>query len=239
MDKFSLQESQPGQEWLEGRLILLDKPLHWTSFQLTKKVRVLLEKKYRFKKLKVGHAGTLDPLATGLMIIGTGKMTKQLSTFQSEEKEYVATIRFGATTPSFDLETAEDQQYPFEHITYNRINKVLDDLSGLQWQTPPLFSAKKVKGIRAYEMARKGQEQKLTPVQVHFYEFEILNFSPPELRIRVVCSKGTYLRAFARDLGIQLHSGAFLTGLRRLRSGRFNVENAQTLESFEKSISAL
>jgi len=239
MDKFSLQESQPGQEWLEGRLILLDKPLHWTSFQLTKKVRVLLEKKYRFKKLKVGHAGTLDPLATGLMIIGTGKMTKQLSTFQSEEKEYVATIRFGATTPSFDLETAEDQQYPFEHITYNRINKVLDDLSGLQWQTPPLFSAKKVKGIRAYEMARKGQEQKLTPVQVHFYEFKILNFSPPELRIRVVCSKGTYLRAFARDLGIQLHSGAFLTGLRRLRSGRFNVENAQTLESFEKSISAL
>ena len=215
-----------------GEVILIDKDLYWTSFDVVRKVKNVLCNKHGLKKLKVGHAGTLDPLATGLVIICSGRQTKNIQSFQDSEKEYIATIRLGGTTPSFDLETGIDKTFPFEHITNDAVLSVLETFEGPQDQVPPIYSAKNLNGKRAYEYAREGKEISLKPNRVEFYKLELIRFELPFLTIRIVCSKGTYIRAFARDLGTVLHSGAHLTELRRTRIGVFNVENALTVSLF-------
>jgi tRNA pseudouridine55 synthase len=223
----------------DGEMILIDKDLDWTSFNVVKKIKVVLLNKYKLKKLKVGHAGTLDPLASGLVIVCTGKQTKNIEQYQAREKEYIAEIKFGATTPSFDLETPVDNVYPFEHITRETLESKLMEFPGEYEQLPPVFSAKSVNGKRAYTYARKGKEVKLQPNRVHFYLVELIHFDLPVVRIKIVCSKGTYIRAFARDLGTDLNSGAHLTGLRRTRIGEYKVEEAMTIKEFEKRMSNL
>jgi len=223
-------------DFQEGEILLFDKALDWTSFDLVKKVRNKLTKAIGVKKLKVGHAGTLDPKATGLMILCTGKSTKKIDSIQAETKEYIATLKLGATTPSFDLETEEDQQYPTEHLTEAIITQKLQTFMGEQLQVPPLFSAVKIDGKRAYEHARKGEDVKLNAKLIHFYELELLEFDNDKLVIRVSCSKGTYIRALARDLGIALDSGAYLVGLKRTRIGEYKVEDAMDIEYFLENI---
>lgn len=217
----------------EGEILLLRKPLYWTSFDLVNKVKLTIRHHCGLKKLKVGHAGTLDPLATGLMIVCTGRATKRIDEFRDLDKEYTAIIRFGATTPSFDLESDTDREYPAGHITAALIAEKLEGFLGEQMQEPPLFSAKFVDGKRAYELARKKIEKKLDEVKVVFRELELLDFSDNEAKIRIVCSKGTYVRAFARDLGVSLGSGAHLRGLVRNAIGEFRVENALTVEELK------
>ena len=185
----------------EGQVLLFNKPLYWTSFDLVNKVRIIIRSTLGIKKIKVGHAGTLDPLASGLMIICTGRETKKIDEFRDLDKEYVATIHLGATTPSFDLETETDEQYPTDHITEDLVREVLNGFLGEQMQVPPIFSAKLIAGKRAYEYARKGIEKTLKPVAIYFREIEMLLFYDlPEIKVRLVCSKGTYIRSFARDL---------------------------------------
>ncbi len=217
-----------------GTILSFDKPLTWTSFGLVSKVRYLLCKHIGEKKLKVGHAGTLDPLATGVLIICTGKATKQIDTLQAKTKEYVATLQLGATTPSFDLETPVDATFPTAHITPESTAEVLQTFVGTIEQVPPSFSACKVDGKRAYDLARQGKEVELKPKQLAIDEIELLNFDTQSMQatIRVVCSKGTYIRALARDIGQALGSGAHLTALRRTRIGDYRVEDCHTLESF-------
>ncbi len=216
----------------EGEIILIDKDLYWTSFDVVNKVKNVLCSKYGQKKLKVGHAGTLDPLATGLVIVCSGKQTKNAQIYQDAEKEYIGSIRLGGTTPSYDLETGIDTIYPFEHITTEAVLSVLESFKGPQDQVPPLFSAKNLNGKRAYEYARQGKDITLKPNRVEFYNLELLSFDPPDAIIKVVCSKGTYIRAFARDLGSALQSGAHLTGLRRTRIGQFSVDKALSINQF-------
>ncbi|MDX9881433.1 MAG: tRNA pseudouridine(55) synthase TruB [Prolixibacteraceae bacterium] len=218
----------------EGEILLFDKELEWTSFDLVQKVRNNLCRALGVKKLKVGHAGTLDPKATGLMILCTGKATKQIESLQSEEKEYIASLKLGATTPSFDLENEEDVIYPTSHITRELVLEALQKFEGITDQVPPLFSAIKVDGKRAYKHARKGEEIELKARQIFIREIELQQFSTEEIIIRVICSKGTYIRALARDLGQSLNSGAYLTALRRTRIGNFSVENAFLMENFLK-----
>lgn len=217
----------------EGEVLLLQKPLYWTSFDLVNKVKLAIRHHCGLKKLKVGHAGTLDPLATGLMIVCTGKATKKIDEFRDLDKEYTAVIRFGQTTPSFDLESEVDGEYPADHITAGLITEKLSGFLGGQLQEPPLFSAKFVDGKRAYELARKKIEKRLAEVKVIFRELELLGFKENEATIRIVCSKGTYIRAFARDLGLALGSGAHLRGLVRNAIGEFRVENALTPEELK------
>ncbi len=214
----------------EGEVLLLQKPLYWTSFDLVNKVKLAIRHHCGLKKLKVGHAGTLDPLATGLMIVCTGRATKKIDEFRDLDKEYTAVIRFGQTTPSFDLESEVDGEYPADHITEKLVTEKLDGFLGEQYQEPPLFSAKFVDGKRAYELARKKIEKRLDEVKVFFRELELLDFRDNEAKIRIVCSKGTYVRAFARDLGAALGSGAHLRGLLRNAIGEFCVEDALTVE---------
>jgi tRNA pseudouridine55 synthase len=206
------------------------------DFQLVKKVRNKLTRALRLKKLKVGHAGTLDPKATGLMILCTGKATKQIDGIQAEKKEYIATLKLGATTPSFDLETGEDQQYPVEHIDLELINQTLAQFLGEQMQVPPVFSAVKVDGKRAYEHARKGQDVQLNAKLIRLYALEIVEFQNNLLVIRVECSKGTYIRALARDLGEALRSGAYLVGLKRTKIGDYRLEDAMDINYFLENI---
>lgn len=219
-------------DFQQGEILLFDKELDWTSFDLVKKVRNKLTRFTGEKKLKVGHAGTLDPKATGLMILCTGKATKQIESLQAEEKEYVATIKLGATTPSFDLETEEDTVFPTGHITRELIGEVFLKFTGEQLQVPPIFSAVKIDGKRAYEHARKGNDVKLNAKLIAIHELELLEFLPDQITVRVRCSKGTYIRALARDMGEALHSGAYLTGLRRTKIGAFDVKDALTIEFF-------
>jgi tRNA pseudouridine55 synthase len=226
----------PGQEYLDGQILVFDKPYRWTSFDLVKKVRGVLERRYGLKKLKVGHAGTLDPLATGLMIIATGKATKRIDELQAGDKEYFTTIRLGATTPGFDLEKEIDAVFPFEHITSEMICAALKSMTGEVNQVPPVYSAKKIEGERAYHKARRGEYQELEPKRVQIAEIGFLGYSPPDVRLRIVCSRGTYIRAIARDLGAMLGSGAHLTELRRLRSGKFTLDNALIFEDFQKNL---
>jgi tRNA pseudouridine55 synthase len=214
--------------------LLFDKPYGWTSFDLVGKIRNILSRKLKVKKLKVGHAGTLDPLATGLMIVCTGKATKKVETLQLLEKEYVATLKTGATTPSFDMETPENAVYSTEHITRELVSEILRLFGGSLSQVPPAFSAVKIDGKRAYKHARKGNDPELQPRNVMIREIELLSFSLPEISIRVVCSKGTYIRALARDIGKALGSGAYLTALRRTRTGDFSVDNAFSMEEFQE-----
>jgi tRNA pseudouridine55 synthase len=220
----------------EGQVLLFDKPVYWTSFDLVNKVRYMLRSSLKLKKIKVGHAGTLDPLASGLMIICTGRATKKIDEFRDLDKEYVATIHLGETTPSFDLETATDKQYPTNHITEELVKEVLNGFVGEQKQLPPMYSAKQIDGKRAYEFARKGIEKELTPVTVSFREIELISFGMPETKIRMVCSKGTYVRSFARDFGEALNSGAYLSALERTAIGSYKVANAFDLEKFQKYI---
>lgn len=206
-------------DFLTGETLLIDKPLGWTSFDVVKRIRTMLTRRYGLKKMKVGHAGTLDPLATGVMVVVTGKSTKLIETLQSGVKEYIATIALGATTPSFDLETEIDAHYPTGHITLPLVESTLAKFRGRIEQIPPSFSACKIDGRRAYSMARKGQEVNLQPKVLVIDELELLEFSPESIKVRVVCSKGTYIRALARDIGEALGSGAHLTALRRTRVG--------------------
>lgn len=220
-----------------GQILVFDKPLHWTSFQLVGKVRWLLCRAIGEKKLKVGHAGTLDPLATGVMVVCTGKSTKRIEELQKGEKEYIATLQLGATTPSFDLEHEVDETFPTDHINAALIEEVLGTFRGDIEQVPPAFSACKIDGKRAYDLARKGKEVELKAKPITIHELEILEFNPAtmSLQLRVRCSKGTYIRSLARDIGQALHSGAHLTALRRTKVGDFNVDNAfPDIEAFEK-----
>lgn len=227
-----MAESANAENYTEGRILLFDKPYGWTSFDLVRKVRNTLSRSLKIKKLKVGHAGTLDPLATGLMILCTGKATKQIEALQMEEKEYIATLKLGVTTPSFDMETEEDRQYPAEHITKSLIEDTFHQFTGNILQVPPVFSAVKIDGKRAYEHARKGFDPELKAKNIVIHSIELISFDMPQLVLRVTCGKGTYIRALARDLGIALGSGAYLTGLRRTRSGSFRVEDADSVEMF-------
>ena len=232
---------EPGSSsaFMEGQVLLFDKPLYWTSFDLVNKVRIMIKRSFGFKDIKVGHAGTLDPLATGLMIICTGKATKRISEFRDMDKEYYATMHFGETTPSFDLETETDGRYPTEHITREFVLQALNDLKGEQKQIPPLHSAKLINGKRAYEFARKGKKMNLEPVDIIIKEAELISFGIPQTKIRIVCSKGTYVRSFARDLGIALKSGCHLAALERISIGRFGLKEAFSLEKFENKLEKL
>ena len=227
------------ETYLEGTVLYIDKALTWTSFDVVNKIRKSLRHHLGIQKIKVGHAGTLDPLATGLVIICTGKATKQIMQYQDMDKAYIAQIRLGATTPSFDLETEVDQRYSWDHITPEKIEQALIDLSGDQEQLPPLFSAKSVDGKRAYTMAREGKQVELKPQSIHISRLKLMSAELPDITVQVDCSKGTYIRSLARDLGILLESGAHLTGLRRTRIGPYHVDQAITIDNFIKNIKLL
>lgn len=219
-----------------GRILLIDKEYNWTSFDAVNKIRILLKNRLGIKKIKVGHAGTLDPLATGLIIVCTGKMTKQITDFQDLEKEYVAMLKIGDTTPSFDMESEVDKTFPTEHITKEGVLEVLKSFLGEIDQVPPLFSAKYINGTRAYEYARRGSDVELKAQKVNIYSLELIDFNLPYVKIKVKCSKGTYIRSLARDIGSALGSGAYLSELRRTGIGSYNVKNAISLNDFEKSL---
>lgn len=226
-------------DFLKGSVLFIDKPFEWTSFDVVNKVRIMLQKRFRYKWLKVGHAGTLDPLATGLIILCTGNATKNISQFLTMEKEYIATICLGKTTPSFDLETEPDQTFPTEHITRELILKTLPQFKGKIKQVPPIFSAKKLNGKRAYDYARKGKEFDLQPNLVYIKEIELIEYNKPVVVLRVKCGKGTYIRALARDFGKALNSGAHLIALRRISIGDYKISDALTMKEFEEKIKFL
>ncbi|MDE6257461.1 MAG: tRNA pseudouridine(55) synthase TruB [Muribaculaceae bacterium] len=221
---------------ISGEIIGIDKPLGWTSFDAVKRLRGAIQRRLKVKKFKVGHAGTLDPLATGVLIICTGRSTREIERLQAGSKEYIADIRLGATTPSFDLETEIDASYPWEHITLQSIEGILPQFRGKVMQVPPVFSAVKVDGKRAYKFARKGEEVELKAKPLEISELEVLSFEAPVLRLRIVCSKGTYIRALARDIGQALDSGAHLIGLRRTRVGDISIENCLSLDQAMEKI---
>lgn len=216
--------------FIDGEILYIDKPLGWTSFDAVKRMRGALSRRLGLKKIKVGHAGTLDPLATGVMILCTGRATKRIDELQAGVKEYVATVALGATTPSFDLETEIDATYPTDHITRQLVENVLQSFKGRIEQIPPSFSACKVDGKRAYELARKGKEVDLKPKILVIDEIELIDFSPESITIRVICSKGTYIRALARDIGRALDSGGHLTALRRTRVGDVSVDKCLSVD---------
>lgn len=219
-------------DFIAGEVLAIYKPYTWTSFQIVNKVRYHLSRKFGVKRFKVGHAGTLDPLATGVLLVCTGKATKRIEELQSHTKEYVADIMLGATTPSFDMEHPVNATYPVEHITEGLVREALQQFIGNIAQRPPLFSACKVDGKRAYDLARKGSDMELAPKQVQIDEIELLECNLPQIKIRVVCGKGTYIRSLARDIGEALDSGAYLTGLTRTRVGEHGVENCINPEEF-------
>ena len=222
---------------LEGQVILIDKPLTWSSFQAVNKLKYILKRKYDLpKKFKIGHAGTLDPLATGLLIICTGKFTKRITEIQAQAKEYTGTITVGATTPSYDLETEIDATFPTEHITEDLIQETTKQFLGEIDQKPPVVSAIKKDGIRLYEHARAGEEVEIAFRKTTIYEFEITRIALPEIDFRVKCSKGTYIRSLAFDFGITLKSGGYLSALRRTKIGDYSVEYGITPEMFEEKI---
>jgi len=216
-----------------GEVLLFNKPIGWTSFDVVNKVRYLIKSHLGIKKIKVGHAGTLDPLATGLLILCTGKFTKRLQEFQDEEKEYTGTFFLGATTPSFDRETEVDKTFDISNITKDSILSAAKQLTGDIEQVPPVFSAIKIKGKRAYDYARNNKDVKLNPRKVSINEFEITGIKLPEIHFRVRCSKGTYIRSLARDFGEALGAGSYLTSLCRTRSGSLDVSESMTIEEFQ------
>lgn len=220
------------EEFKAGQVLLFDKPLDWTSFQLVNKVRWLIRKNFKIKKIKVGHAGTLDPLASGLLIICTGKATKTIDLIQGQEKEYTGSITLGATTPSYDLETEVDATYPTDHLSEEKIREATNAFLGEIQQYPPVFSALKKDGKRLYEYARSGEEVKISARNVQISEFEITGIEMPKVHFRVVCSKGTYIRSLAHDFGKELGTGGHLSALRRTRIGEHSVKEAHDLDSF-------
>lgn len=223
-------------DFIEGEIVYFNKPLHWTSFLLVKRFRNRLSRMLKVKKIKVGHAGTLDPLATGVMIVCTGKATKRIGEFQYQTKEYIATLGLGATTPSYDLETEIDATFPVGHITREITEDVLRLFKGSIRQVPPAFSACKVEGKRAYELARKGKDVELKAKELVIDEIELLDFQQNEIKIRVVCSKGTYIRALARDIGQALGSGAHLTSLVRTRIGNITLDRCYDVDRMDELI---
>ena len=225
------------EDFQNGQVLLIDKPLNWTSFQVVNKMKWLLKSKFDLKKIKIGHAGTLDPLATGSLIVCTGKFTKTISELQAQTKEYTGTFHIGATTPSYDLETEIDQEFRIEHITDELIEQTKKQFLGEIDQQPPIYSALKKDGVRLYEHARAGTEVEIAFRKTAIYEFEFTRISLPELDFRVVCSKGTYIRSLAHDFGKALNSGSHLTALRRTKSGDYNVDEALSIEDFEKMLS--
>ena len=231
------QEIDRDFDFIGGEVLHFNKPLHWTSFKLVKKLRGHIHQHYGIKKFKVGHAGTLDPLATGVMTICTGKATKLIESLQGEDKEYITTIALGATTPSFDLETEVDQTFPTEHITRERVEEVLASFVGDIEQVPPIFSAVKIDGERAYKLARKGDEVELKAKVIRIDEIELLEFSQTSIRIRVACGKGTYIRSLARDIGMALDSGGHLTELIRTRIGKVRLEDCFSVEQIADIVS--
>ncbi|SMO59030.1 tRNA pseudouridine55 synthase [Saccharicrinis carchari] len=231
-----IESKNTAYDFKTGEVLLFDKPYQWTSFDLVNKVRKLICNNLGVKKIKVGHAGTLDPLATGLLIVCTGKATKTIDSYQAEEKEYVATLHLGATTPSFDLETEIDAQYPTEHITRELVEKTLKNFIGELEQIPPSYSAVKIKGKRAYEFAREGKDPGLKAKKLIIREIELLRFHDNQLELRIVCSKGTYIRGLARDIGEALQSGAHLSALKRTRIGQFIIDNCTDIETFENKL---
>lgn len=225
-------------DFVEGEILAFDKPYRWTSFDVVGKTRWLLCHRLGLKKLKVGHTGTLDPLATGVVVVCTGRKTKLIDQLQAHQKEYVATLQLGATTPSYDLEKPVDCTYPTAHITRTLIDEVIPEFQGEQWQVPPMFSAVKVDGKRAYKLARQGEVAELKPKLLVIDEIEVLRFDETtmQLELRIVCSKGTYIRALARDIGQRLGSGAHLIALRRTRVGDIRVEDCMTFSQFNELI---
>ena len=226
------------EDFLTGQVLLIDKPLHWTSFQAVNKLKWLLKSKLGIKKIKIGHAGTLDPLATGLLIVCTGKMTKTITEIQAQAKEYTGTFFIGATTPSYDLETEVDQTFPIAHIDREWIDKAVQQFLGEIDQKPPIFSAIKKDGKRLYEHARAGEEVEIASRKTTIYEFELTRVALPEIDFRIACSKGTYIRSIAHDFGKALQSGAHLTALRRTRIGDYKVANGVTPAAFEAMLPA-
>ena len=224
------------EQFLNGEIILIDKPLDWTSFQVVNKIRWLIRSTFGIKKIKVGHAGTLDPLASGLLILCTGKMTKSIEQFMGQEKEYTGTFTLGSTTPSYDLETEVDNTFPTDHITEELLQATLNQFVGTIDQYPPVFSALKKDGKRLYEYAREGIEVEIPARKVNIHSFELTQKVIPKVDFKVICSKGTYIRSLANDYGKALNSGAHLSALRRTRIGEFNIEHAISIEDFEKQI---
>ena len=220
----------------DGYVAVIDKPLEWTSADVVRKVKFRLQK-MGYRKIKVGHAGTLAPLASGVLLVCIGRATKRVDALQAERKEYVAELMLGATTPSYDMEHPVDRTYPTEHITREAVEAVLKSLEGERLQSPPLYSAKKVEGVRAYEFARQVEEVELKKALINIYSITLEQYDLPKIRIRVECSKGTYIRSLAQEIGEGLESGAYLTSLRRTVSGEFRVENAMQLEDFLKKLS--
>lgn len=217
-------------DYISGEILVVDKPYRWTSFDAVKRLRGAVQRRLNAKRFKVGHAGTLDPLATGVLLVCTGRATKRIAELQEGMKEYVAEITFGATTPSYDLEKEIDVTYPWEHITPELIAETLPKFQGHVMQVPPVFSAVKVDGKRAYNYARKGKEVEIKAKPLEIKELEVLNWEAPKLTLRVLCSKGTYIRALARDLGEAMNSGAHLTALRRTRVGDYTIDDAMSLD---------
>ncbi|MCJ7466501.1 MAG: tRNA pseudouridine(55) synthase TruB [Maribacter sp.] len=224
------------EEFQEGQVLLIDKPLGWTSFQAVNKIKWAIRKKFKIKKIKIGHAGTLDPLATGLLLICTGKFTKKINELQGQVKEYVGTITLGATTPSYDMETAVDQNFPMDHLTADLIRQKANDFIGEIEQRPPIYSALKKDGKRLYEYAREGKEVEVNKRLVTISELIITEINLPEVHFRVICSKGTYIRSLAHDLGSSLKSGGYLSALRRTKIGDFNVNKAMDPSIFGEII---
>ena len=232
----SLENNNP---YLNGQVLLIDKPLGWSSFQVVNKLRWLIRKHYNIKKIKVGHAGTLDPLATGLLIICTGKETKNINTYQAQEKEYTGTITLGGTTPSYDLETEIDQTFLTDHLTEKLLHKTTEQFTGEIQQKPPIFSAIKKDGKRLYELARAGETTEIQARTVTVHDFELTRIALPQVDFRISCSKGTYIRSIAHDYGQALKNGGHLSALRRTGIGNFRVENALSIEEFEEMLKAL
>lgn len=226
------------EQFKEGQVLLMDKPLTWTSFQVVNKIRWEIRQRFNIKKIKVGHAGTLDPLATGLLILCTGKFTKKIDQFQAQIKEYTGEITLGATTPSYDLESDVDKEFPITHITEESIYKATEKFIGEIDQKPPIFSALKKDGKRLYELARAGEEVEVKSRKITISEFEITKINFPKVEFRVVCSKGTYIRSLAYDFGLALDSGAHLSALRRTKIGDFSVADAHQLEEYIKELQA-
>lgn len=224
------------EEFQNGQVLLIDKPLHWTSFQAVNKLKWILKSELGLKKIKIGHAGTLDPLATGLLLVCTGKFTKRIEELQGQPKEYTGTFYIGATTPSYDLETDIDDTYPTNHITDNLVRETTKQFMGEIDQKPPIFSAIKKDGVRLYDHARAGQTIEIASRKTTIYEFEITRIAIPQVDFRVVCSKGTYIRSLAYDFGKALWSGAHLTALRRTRIGNFEIKDATDITAFVDSI---
>ena len=231
MENFTLQ----GVDFPEGYVAVIDKPYEWTSADVVRKIKFQL-RKCGYPKIKIGHAGTLDPLATGILLVCIGRATKSVESLQAERKEYVAELVLGATTPSGDMEHEVDATYPTEHITREAVEAALQSLMGERDQLPPLYSAKKVQGVRAYEFARAGEEVELKRAHINIYAMELVEYDLPKIKIRVECSKGTYIRSLAFEIGEALNSGAYLSSLRRTRSGNYSVDEAHTLEIFMEKL---